>query len=196
MKFQTYQEQLKVWPDEGKHVMAQFDDDTIIVYQAYSNAIAEFAIKNQYFGGEFKYSRMSWIKPNFLWMMYRSGWAQKAGQECILAIRIKRVFFDEILEAAVSSTYDQAKYASHAAWQGAVANSDVRLQWDPDHDPSGQCLQRRAVQLGLRGQMLHRFGNDEIVEIMDLSSFVKEQRLYLETDTALITPAESVYRSI
>jgi len=25
-------------------------------------------------------NRMTWIKPNFLWMMYRSGWASKKNQ--------------------------------------------------------------------------------------------------------------------
>jgi hypothetical protein len=39
-------------------------------------------------------------------MMYRSGWATKAGQECILAVRLKRAFFNEILREAVPSTYD------------------------------------------------------------------------------------------
>ncbi|MFT5999906.1 MAG: hypothetical protein ACI81P_002365 [Neolewinella sp.] len=32
-------------------------------------------------GPAFSYQRMSWIKPNFLWMMYRCGWAKKQDQE-------------------------------------------------------------------------------------------------------------------
>ncbi len=31
---------------------------------------------------------MTWIKPSFLWMMYRCGWAAKPGQERVLAVRI------------------------------------------------------------------------------------------------------------
>lgn len=72
-----YLEQQARWPRSGRHILASFDDESIIVYQAYRPMIARFAIENGFFGGEFSYSRMSWIKPNFLWMMYRSGWGTK-----------------------------------------------------------------------------------------------------------------------
>ncbi len=45
---------------------------------------------------------MSWIKTNFLWMMYRSGWGTKPDQEIILAIRLKTTFLDSVLTQAVS----------------------------------------------------------------------------------------------
>src|SRR5436190_19769305 len=48
---------------------------------------------------------MSWIKPNFLWMQYRSGWSSKPGQEVTLAIRLQRTAFDSMLAMAVHSTY-------------------------------------------------------------------------------------------
>ena len=40
--------------------------------------------KNGHFGGEFSLNRMSWIKPNFLWMMYRSAGLQggSGGRAC------------------------------------------------------------------------------------------------------------------
>ncbi|KAI1704783.1 hypothetical protein DdX_14003 [Ditylenchus destructor] len=61
--------------------------DRIVVYQAYNNEIANFALANGYFGGpKFSLERMSWIKPGFMWMMYRSGWATKPNQERVLAI--------------------------------------------------------------------------------------------------------------
>ena len=69
-----YCDQGSAWPSAGRHILAQYDDDTIVVYQAYSQAIGGFALQHGYFGGDFKYTRMSWIKPNFLWMMYRSDW--------------------------------------------------------------------------------------------------------------------------
>ena len=81
LKTAPYTEHAPVWPQSGRHIMAQFDADTIVVYQAYRPAIAGFAVEHQRFGGEFSFSRMSWIKPNFLWMMFRSGWASKEGQE-------------------------------------------------------------------------------------------------------------------
>lgn len=75
----NYLEQKQSWPLKGKHIMAQYDESSVVVYQAYRPAIGEFATENQYFGGPFSYTRMSWIKPNFLWMMYRSGWGSKEG---------------------------------------------------------------------------------------------------------------------
>jgi hypothetical protein len=190
-----YLDQLPEWPESGCHIMAQFDDHSIIVYQAYQPSIARHAVEHQCFGGEFSFSRMSWIKPNFLWMMFRSGWATKEGQERILAVRLKRSFFDEVLYAAVPSTFTAGSFASHADWQNAVAKSDVRLQWDPDHDPHGRPVERRAVQLGLRGDMLRRYGQEELISIEDITPFVVEQRSHLSGDwSSLRTPAEQIYQ--
>ncbi len=45
---QSYLEQKdKVWPKEGKHILAQYDEDTVVVYQAFCPEIAEYAVKNQ-----------------------------------------------------------------------------------------------------------------------------------------------------
>jgi hypothetical protein len=75
-----------------------------------------------------------------------------------------------------------------------VATSDVRLQWDPDHDPSGRALERRAVQLGLRGAALRRYGEQESLSIEDITSFVAEQRARSKgTFEFLATPEETVY---
>lgn len=37
---------------------------------------------------------MTWLEPSFLWMMYRSGCAQKEGQERVLAIDVTRSGFE------------------------------------------------------------------------------------------------------
>jgi hypothetical protein len=70
----------------------------------------------------------------------------------------------------------------------------VRLQWDPDHGPGGAKLERRAIQLGLRGPVLEAFGTRELVEVIDLSDFVAEQRARRSPGGALLTPRERVYR--
>jgi len=150
MNLQTepYLEQVRRWPAAGRHILAHYDEQTIIVYQAYRPPTGQFAIAHQRFGGDgFSYSRMSWIKPNFLWMMYRSGWGAKPGQEVTLAVQLRRPFFDSILEQAVASTYDDEQYATAADWKSALQSSEVRLQWDPDHDPGGASQERRALQL-------------------------------------------------
>ena len=78
-------------PQSGNHILAQERQGNLIVYQAFSPSIARHALEHQRFGGShYSFSRMSWIKPNFLWMMYRAGWAAKPGQEHILAIEISK----------------------------------------------------------------------------------------------------------
>lgn len=194
---EAYRDQQVRWPAAGRHVLAQYDDSTIVVYQAYRPAIGHFAARNGYFGGEFSLGRMSWIKPNFLWMMYRNGWGRKEGQEVTLAVRIQRTAFDEILRQAVPSTYWSHIYASEAEWKRALEQSSVRVQWDPDHDPSGRPLERRAVQLGLRGSVLARYAREWIVEIEDISDFVAEQREFAHGDYAqLVVPRERVYEDV
>src|SRR2546423_11252400 len=198
MNLQTeqYLTQSKRWPASGRHILAQFDAETVLVYQAYRPAIGRFAAQQQRFGGEFGLNRMSWVKPNFLWMMYRSGWGTKEGQEVTLALRLRREFFDWLLAQAVPSTWDRDQFATEEDWSRAVGRSAVRLQWDPDHHPSGAKLERRAIQLGLRGEVLEAFGRRELVEVIDLSGFVAEQwdRLSSRGVSALVTPRERVYR--
>lgn len=194
LNIRSYNEQSRAWPQTGRHILAQFDDHSIVVYQAYRPAIARFAVEHQRFGGEFSFARMSWIKPNFLWMMYRSGWASKEGQEHILAVTLKRTFFDEVLAAAVPSSFKAENGGSHHAWTHALATSEVRLQWDPDHDPHGGKLERRAIQLGLRGEMLRRYGGEDLLAIEDITPFVIAQREVLKGGIETIqTPHEQVY---
>jgi hypothetical protein len=192
---ERYVIQAGLWPVSGKHILAQADAESVIVYQAYRPSIGFYVIKQGHFGGEFSFSRMSWIKPNFLWMMYRSGWGTKPGQEATLAIRIRRKFFNDLLAEAVQSSFSKDQFSSREEWQKAIDTSSVRLQWDPDHHPSGAPLQRRALQMGLRGQSLKDFAKSEVLEIIDISAFVAEQR---ENTThqrlqELLTPVEHVY---
>ena len=128
-------------------------------------------------------------------MMYRSYWGTKEGQEVTLAVRLRREFFESLLAQAVPSSWDRNLYATHEDWSRAVGQSAVRLQWDPDHHPSGAKLERRAIQLGLRGEVLEAFGRRELLGVTDLSEFVATQRARLSADgvTALHTPRERVF---
>jgi len=193
---EPYITQSRRWPVAGRHIMASFDDSSVIVYQAYRPSIGLYAARQGRFGGpDFSLNRMSWIKPNFLWMMYRSGWGTKDGQGVILALRLRRSFFDSILAAAVPSSFDVSVYPVREQWQSAVAASEVRLQWDPDHDPAGRPLQRRAVQLGLRGETLAAFAGPELLEVTDISDFVADQHTHVRANDLqrLAVPLERVY---
>ncbi|XP_780840.1 uncharacterized protein LOC575340 [Strongylocentrotus purpuratus] len=157
------------WPIAGKHILAQFDEHSVVVYQAFCPAIAKYAVDHQRFGGDkFSFSRMSWIKTNFLWMMYRCGWASKPNQERVLAVRITREGFDEIL----SKAYTPQTQATAGLGKEEI---EVRLQWDPDHAPNGDKMDRRAIQMGLKGETLRKYATEWIVSIRDVTDFVKEQ---------------------
>ena len=193
---ESYLEQNKRWPQSGRHILAQYDADTVVVYQAYRQDIGHFAAQHGYFGGDFQLGRMSWIKPNFLWMMFRCGWASKENQEVVLAVTLKRTAFDEILEQAVHSSFKPHIYGSEDEWKAALSGSQVRLQWDPDHDPAGNKLERRAIQLGLRGEVLQKYAHKWIVSIDDVTDFVREQFQHVSTRryAELVTPRETVYK--
>lgn len=194
---ELYSAQSSTWPKVGRHILAHFDDESIVVYQAYNPTIGRFAVEHGKFGGSFSFSRMSWIKPNFLWMMYRSGWGTKENQEITLRIRLPRGFFDSLLQRAVPSSWDRDLFASEEEWASAVAQSSVRLQWDPDHHPSGAKLERRAIQLGMRGRVLEEFAMIPL-EIADISDFVSEQRERFQSRgiAELRTPTERIYRPV
>lgn len=193
---QLYLEQVSQWPTSGKHILAQYDEQHIVVYQAYSHSIGTFAAQHGYFGDDYKLNRMSWIKPNFLWMMYRSGWATKENQEVILALWINRENFETILRQAVHTSFVADIYGTTEQWKEALNLASVRLQWDPDHDPTGKPLTRRAIQLGLSGEILAQFAQGGWIEyIEDITSFVHKEHLFAKEDYfQLQVPQERVYR--
>lgn len=194
LRLAPYLEQRARWPAAGRTILAQSDVDSVVVYQAYRPEIGLHTAAHGRFGGGWSRERMSWIKPNFLWMMYRCGWATKQGQEVVLALWISRAGFDEILASAVASSHDPRVHADRTAWQRAVARSDVRLQWDPDHAPGGAPEQRRAVQLGLRGDILRRFADEWLLAVEDITPLVATQRAHAHSPfTDLLTPEEHVY---
>ncbi|HEY2408009.1 MAG TPA: DUF4291 domain-containing protein [Polyangiaceae bacterium] len=188
---EPYADQLPHWPNIGRHILAQFDDESVVVYQVYRPEIGLYAAEHGTFGAGFSFSRMTWIKPNFLWMMFRSGWGTKEGQEVTLAIRLRRAGFDALLCGAVASSHHEHDGRNETEWRHDLKASTVRLQWDPDHDPSGAPVQRRAIQLGIRGETLQRFVHEWILAIENVSEFVAAQRT--RERSVLLTPRERVY---
>jgi hypothetical protein len=194
LKICKYVEQRERWPQNGNHILAQYDEESIIVYQAYKTLIAEQLVKFQNFHSEpclksgFNMNRMTWIKTNFLWMMFRSNWASNLNQERILAIRISRTGFEEILSKAVESKSKNGDKEPNKT-------DEVRLQWDPDHLPNGNKVPsgRRAIQLGIRQNMLHKFSQEFILSISDITDFVIENRKHILNEQELLMPQENVY---
>lgn len=180
---------------DKKEIRALYKEDTIRVYQAYNAYIANEAVKKGTFGGHFKMDRMTWIKPSFLWMMYRCGWGTKENQEHILAIDMKRDAFDFLVQNAILSAYNDDMGIGYAEWKEQIKKSDVRCQWDPERDIFGNPLEYRSIQLGLRGDAVKKYINEWIMNITDITDYVKElnEKRRNGEDISLLLPKEQIY---
>src|SRR4028119_1414591 len=97
-------------------ICAGYGSKTITIYQAYSSSIAYPALQSQRFVPPFSFTRMTWIKPSFLWLMERSNWGQKSGQEVILAVCITRSGWDEALSLGVLTSYAPSGHRNALEW--------------------------------------------------------------------------------
>lgn len=129
-------------------------------------------------------------------MMYRCGWASKENQERVLAIWISKTDFENILHQAVFTSFNDSYYKNHEEWNNELNKKEARIQWDPDHDPFGKNLARRAIQIGMKGKALDDFGKREIKLIEDITDFVQEQKSNISNNNLdnLLVPVETVYR--
>jgi hypothetical protein len=169
----------------NRQIRADYDQNSIVVYQAYRPEIAHAAVNAQRFVVPFSMTRMTWVKPSFLWMMERCGWATKSGQEHVLRVRITRAGWEEALSRA-SLTGDSVK--------GAI----VQVQWDPERNVRGGRLDHRSIQVGLGREIVQRYVEQWTVSIDDITPFVaklREQRSAGEHElVANQLPIERPYR--
>ncbi|MDG4533880.1 DUF4291 domain-containing protein [Streptomyces sp. AV19] len=156
---------------QTKHrIRALHSDSTITVYQAYPPAIGLPAAREGRFPALWKRDRMTWVKPSFLWMMYRCGWGAKEGQETVLAVEIGREGFEWALERSCLSHYDPGLHPDRAAWKRRLRDSPARVQWDPERDLHLRPLPHRSLQLGLSGEAAHRYADEWLVSVTDVTS--------------------------
>lgn len=182
---------------EGAATEGAATGGTITVYQAYPPAIALPAIERGRFAPEYNRSRMTWIKPSFLWMMCRSSWADSPGQEHVLAIELTRTGFHAALAQAVASSYQPRLHASQDAWRTDLRRSSVRYQWDPERDLQLRPLPWRSLQIGLSGSAVHDYVDHWITGITDVTPLAhRMRRLLREQDVsgaAALLPVERPY---
>ncbi|MCF2859156.1 DUF4291 domain-containing protein [Pseudoalteromonas sp. SMS1] len=154
----------------NRQIRAVYDKQTIRVYQAYNDAIANSTLAHGTFiSPPFKMERMTWIKPSFLWMMYRSGWAQKdAGQNRILAIDISREGFEWALNHSLLS-HQAKEFTDKAAWLKLKNSTPVRIQWDPERDIFLQPLAHRAIQIGLSSEAVDLYVHQWVQNVTDVT---------------------------
>jgi len=168
-------------------IRADYDADTIVVYQAYAPAIADAALRAGRFVAPYSFHRMTWIKPSFCWLMHRSNWARKPGQERVLAVRITRQGWEEALSRAVLTTADPA----------AVAQAAVHVQWDPERSLRGAALNHYSIQVGIGRDLIRTFTDEWIVGLTDLTAQVRKAAALTRTGHAAkaqrLLPAERPY---
>jgi hypothetical protein len=154
----------------AQQIRAVYDEHTIHVYQAYSDEIADAALAHGTFvAPPFKMERMTWIKPSFLWMMYRAGWGYKdAGQRRILAIDITREGFHWALDHSCPSY--PAPSMSTQEWNRMKNASPVRVQWDPERDLQLRALPYCAIQIGIGPEAVPLYLNQWIRKITDVTN--------------------------
>jgi hypothetical protein len=132
----------------SRQVRARYGQSTITVYQAFSPEVAEPALVAGTFVPPFRLNRMTWIKPSFLWMMYRSGWATKPGQERVLAVQITRPGFEDALRRGCLSHFDPTRLIDPTSWRAELTRSKVRVQWDPERTAEGTALPHGPCRSG------------------------------------------------
>ncbi|MFF8911957.1 DUF4291 domain-containing protein [Streptomyces sp. NPDC015032] len=187
-------------PTRPQHeIRAQYTDTTITVYQAYAPRIGRPAVRDGRFPDVWKRDRMTWIKPSFLWMMYRCGWAMKEGQETVLAVEIAREGFDWALANSELSHYVRGVHPDRAAWQHSLRRSPARVQWDPERDLRLDRLPYRSLQLGLSGEAVRRYADEWTVSITDVTPLARQVHERVSAgrldDAAGLLPPESPYPS-
>ncbi|WP_123670216.1 DUF4291 domain-containing protein [Actinocorallia herbida] len=154
-------------------IRADYDADDIVVYQAYGPAIGDAAVRAGGFVPPFSRTRMTWIKPSFLWLMERSGWGRKPGQERILGVRISRSGWESALRRAVLTSPERDVHGDSAAWRKALREADVRVQWDPERTLRGGKLEARSIQVGVSRHAIDEYADEWVREIVDLTPLTR-----------------------
>ncbi|MFI7679970.1 DUF4291 domain-containing protein [Actinophytocola sp. NPDC049390] len=180
-----------------RQIRASYTPDTITVYQAYPPEIARPSLAAGRFVPPFKRERMTWIKPSFLWMMYRCGWATKPGQETVLAVEITRAGFEQALAQACLSHHDPDRHTSREEWSRQLKASPVRVQWDPERSLHLGALPYRSIQVGLSGSAVHQYVDEWLVSLTDVTPLAQEIHTHLragnETTARTQLPQEAKY---
>jgi hypothetical protein len=177
-------------------IRADYDRETIVVYQAYSNPIADAALAAQKFVAPFSFGRMTWIKPSFLWLMHRSNWGQKAGQTRILAVRISRAGWERALSLGELTSPEQRVYGSASEWEQKFRKAPVHIQWDTERSSRGAALPCFSIQVGLSRHIIREFVDEWIVGIEDLTPRVRKLNAIRKGSSRSLKrslPVEKVY---
>lgn len=165
-----------------RQIRAHYDSETITLYQAYPASIAGPAVASQRLTASpsFRRGRMTWVKPSWCWMMYRSGYSLKdSGQSRILALKMKHEDFVALLRRGVLARGEE--------------EGDVRVQWDPERGPRLEKFEYRSIQIGIPGGLSGTWAEEWVVGIEDVTERARELKRAVEED---VTNAELVEKGL
>lgn len=178
-------------------IRADYNKDSIVVYQAFNSAIAKVAAETNRFQRPFSMHRMTWIKPSFLWLMARSQWAQKSGQEHILAIQISRKHWEEALSQAILTSPEKHVYPKKGEWESLFEQAKVHVQWDPEYSIRGNKLNHRSLQVGISRHLIREYVEEWVIDIEDITPLVRKIHSHLRNGkikhAQKLLPTEKVY---
>jgi hypothetical protein len=180
-----------------RQIRAVYDAKTIRLYQAYNDQIADAALAHGTFvSPPFKMERMTWVKPSFLWMMYRAGWGLKDdGQRRILAIDITREGFAWALDHSCPS--HPPPLMTNQDWNKLKDSAPVRIQWDPERNLQLEPLAYRSIQIGLSREAVDLYVSQWIRKITDITDLAHEiHKQLIDGNVAqaqAMCPVEQVY---
>lgn len=114
-------------------------------------------------------------------MMYRSGYTFKdAGQERVLAIRMRHVHFRELLGRAV--VHGRRKLGVEEKGKGKGKGKGVRVQWDPERTVWLEVLPYRSIQVGISGDVGRVWREEWIVGIEDVTGRARRLKEEIEKE--------------
>jgi len=144
------------------------------VYQAFKPSTVHTAVELGTFGKGFGFDRTSWIKPSFGWTLRRTKYATKNRMQAIARIKISHEAMIEILDQSIEAHWNESLFPKEDDWRLALSKSDVVHQWDPERDLIGKRLDRQAIQIGIRGEVIRTYVSDYIVGVEDLTALAQE----------------------
>ncbi len=178
-------------------IRADYDRETIIVYQAYPSVIADAALAAGRFVAPFSFQRMTWIKPSFFWLMHRSNRAQKGGQQRILAVRLRRSGWDKALALGVLTSPESAVFRTGQEWEEQFRQAVVHVQWDPERSLRGNGLPYFSIQVGLSRHIIREFAEQWVIALEDLTPRVRKIYQLLRSGQSSkaqkLLPPEKIY---
>lgn len=172
VQIQQQQRKLEALNDDVQVFSGEWDAEGVYVYQAFCDEIADWALDHQQFGGpKFNTVRMTWIKPSYAWVLYRSGYGQKPGQNRVLKIKLSHVALADLLSQCKCVDTNKETRSKRSVEEGSIG----RVQWDPERDIMSadgreprMMLRRRAIQIGLKGKLSEQYVSN-VISIQDVT---------------------------